>query len=162
MDKSICGADCTVCPDHDACRGCLATGGRPFGGDCQLAQCCKEAGVARCDDCAHACSLRETILCEVRGLGIAALSRLDTLYALRGAYCNLAYPLPNGETVKLLDDNKIYLGAQAEQADGRCCGLIADASMLVVCTYGADGTEPQLVLYKKRAPAKAAQGKESV
>lgn len=64
---------------------------------------------------------------------------------------NLPYPMPNGCTVKLLDDRKIYLGTQIEFADmGVCCGVVADTAFILVCSYSVDGSEPELIAYQKR------------
>lgn len=72
--------------------------------------------------------------------------------ALVGKYVNLPYRLPNGSTVKFLDDNKTYLGNQLECEYGgeRCFGILADMDFLLVSTYEKDGQNPELVLYKKR------------
>ena len=44
---------------------------------------------------------------------------------LNGFYVNLEYPLPNGQSVKLLEDNKVYLGNQIEiQGSSRCYGIV--------------------------------------
>ena len=76
---------------------------------------------------------------------------LTALCQLNGAYANLEYTLPNGESVKLLDDTKIYLGCQVEKAHGdRCYGLVADNSYLLVCEYGCNGANPEIIVYKKR------------
>ena len=63
----------------------------------------------------------------------------------------LVVELPNGEKIKLLDDTKIYLGYQVEKANSdRCYGLVADNNHLLVCEYGCNGAEPEIVVYKKR------------
>lgn len=70
---------------------------------------------------------------------------------LNGFYVNLEYPLPNGQSVKLLEDNKVYLGNQIEiQGSGRCYGIVADEKYLLVCEYGCEGADPQIVVYKRR------------
>jgi hypothetical protein len=78
------------------------------------------------------------------------MPKVDKLNALVGAYVNLAYKLPDGNTVKFLDDNATYLGNQLEVGNGRCFGVIANADFLMVASYGKEGTEPELLLYKKR------------
>lgn len=73
------------------------------------------------------------------------------LTQLIGAFVNLEYMLPNGEKIKLLDDSKIYLGYQVEkQNSDRCFGLVGDNNHLLVCEYGCNGAEPEIILYKKR------------
>ena len=45
---------------------------------------------------------------------------------LNGFYVNLEYPLPNGQSVKLLEDNKVYLGNQIEiPGSGRVYGTVS-------------------------------------
>ena len=72
--------------------------------------------------------------------------------ALVGKYVNLMYTLPNGETVKFLDDQKTYLGNQLECVfDGsRRFGIVVNMDFIMVCTYEEDGENPELLLYKKR------------
>ena len=59
--------------------------------------------------------------------------------------------LPSGARAKLLEDNRVYWGNQVEIPDSpRCYGLVADDRHLLVCTYGCGGSDPEIVLYKKR------------
>ena len=63
----------------------------------------------------------------------------------------LTYPLPNGKAVKLLADENIYWGNQIERPDSeRCYGLAADDRFLLICEYGCAGSNPEILLYKKR------------
>ena len=59
------------------------------------------------------------------------------------------------EKVKLLNDNEIYLGNQIacpfnEDNIKRCYGLLANTDFLLVCEYGENGTNPEIIIYKKR------------
>ena len=64
---------------------------------------------------------------------------------------NLEYSLPSGEKVRLLDDKNIYLGCQIEFADlGVCYGVMADTGFILICSYGLDGSDPEIVMYKRR------------
>ena len=88
---------------------------------------------------------------EFNSLGIADMPIITTLCPLNGAYVNLEYPLSNGEKIKLLEDTRIYLGSQVEKADSdRCYGLVADDDYLLVCEYGCNGVDPEIIVYKKR------------
>ena len=60
--------------------------------------------------------------------------------------------LIEGASVKFLDDNTTYLGNQLEPEFGgdRCFGVLANMDFILVSTYGKDGADPELVLYKKR------------
>lgn len=80
------------------------------------------------------------------------MPKVEKLNALVGSYVNLTYRLPNGMNVKFLDDQTTYLGNQLESAFGgeRCFGVLANMDFIMVCTYEADGANPELILYKKR------------
>ena len=67
------------------------------------------------------------------------------------ALVNLAYPLPGGQAAQFLQDNRVYWGNQIEvPGSERCYGVVADETFLLVCRYGCEGRDPELVLYKKR------------
>ena len=75
---------------------------------------------------------------------------MKALNAMVGRYINLEYRLPGGMNVKFLDDGTTYLGNQLEsETEGRYFGVLANADFILVCTYGADGADPELLLYKK-------------
>ena len=85
-------------------------------------------------------------------LPIEGLPRVNELNVLPGSFVNLEYRIPNGQTVKFLDDDATYLGSQLECEFGgdRCFGIVANMDFLLVCTYEENGENPELVLYKKR------------
>lgn len=69
--------------------------------------------------------------------------------------------VPNTDTLKLLskefnvrflDDEKTYLGNQLECEFGgdRYFGVLAGMDFILISTYEAEGTNPELVMYKKR------------
>ena len=93
---------------------------------------------------------KKQLIDEFNSLDIKGMPKVEKLNALVGAYVNIAYPMPNGSLVKLLDDNGTYLGNQFEVGDDRCIGILANADFLLVSSYGKDGAEPELLLYKKR------------
>lgn len=95
---------------------------------------------------------KKLLISEFNELHIDGMPKVEKLNALVGRYVNLEYTLPNGTKVKFLDDRKTYLGNQLECEFGgdRCFGIIADMGFILVCTYEKDGTNPELVLYKKR------------
>ncbi len=95
-------------------------------------------------------ALKAELVNEINVLGFAGL-RVSDLNLLSGAYINLSYPLPNGSSAQFLDDRQIYLGNQIEGAgNGRCYGVVANEAMLLVCTYGDSGSDPELLFYKRR------------
>ena len=95
---------------------------------------------------------KQQLIREFNDLHIEGMPKVETLNALVGGYINLEYRLPNGQTVKFLDDNATYLGNQLECEFGgdRCFGIAANMEFLLVCTYEKDGANPELVVYKKR------------
>lgn len=152
MTENICGQDCcAACAERETCPGCAATGGKPKGGECVVAACCRGRGLPTCGACRDACRLREAVIGEVNALGIPGMPKLTKLHELAGAFINLEYPLPGGQTVRFWDDSRIYLGAQLENpGEERCFGLIADENHLLVCQYGCGGADPEIILFKKR------------
>ena len=71
--------------------------------------------------------------------------------ALMGGYINMEYQLPNGSLVKFLDDGATYLGNQLEiELEKGWFGIAANMEFILVCTYGENGENPELIIYKKR------------
>lgn len=95
---------------------------------------------------------KNTLIEEINALDIEGMPRLTKLNALVGSYINLEYRLPNGRTVKYLDDNATYLGNQLECEFGgdRCFGIAANMEFILICTYEENGENPELLIYKKR------------
>lgn len=95
---------------------------------------------------------KRQLINEFNELHIEGMPKVEKLNALVGGYINLEYRLPNGQTVKFLDDNATYLGNQLEcnSGDDRCFGIAANMDFLLVCTYEENGENPELVIYKKR------------
>ena len=97
-------------------------------------------------------AFKKQLIKEINDLHIEGMPKVEKLNALVGKYVNLEYPLPNGKTVKFLDDQATYLGNQLECEFGgdRCFGVLASMDFIMICTYDAKGAAPELVLYKKR------------
>lgn len=144
--NTYCGANCEECPSKAACRGCVETGDSPFGGRCVAAEYIKAVGLEAYQQ------FKQKLLNEVNALLLAeGLGTAGGLVELVGRYVNLPYALPSGQRVKLLNDNDIYLGALMELKDlGLRCGVVADAGFILICRFGQDGGEPELVAYRKR------------
>ena len=144
--NTYCGANCESCPSKENCKGCVATCGSPFGGRCVAAEYIKVGGLEAYLQFKQKLTEEVNALLAVEGFGA-----VDDLVELVGAYVNLAYTMPSGETVKLLNDKNIYLGAQIEFANlGVCYGVVADTGFILLCSYGKDGSEPELMVYRKR------------
>ena len=95
---------------------------------------------------------KRKLIDEINALGVEGMPKLEKLSALVGGYVNLEYRLPNGNTIKFLDDNATYLGYQleCEFGTGRCFGIVANMDFILICTYEENGENPELVIYKKR------------
>lgn len=52
---SRCGLLCNTCQfkEQMGCKGCIATDGYPFWGECRIAKCCGEKGKTHCGECAE-------------------------------------------------------------------------------------------------------------
>ena len=144
--STYCGANCESCPSRANCRGCIETGGSPFGGRCVAAEYIKVGGLEAYRQ------FKERLLDEVNALLTAeGLGPVGGLVELVGRYVNLAYPLPSGERVKLLNDSNIYLGALIELKDlGVSCGVVADTGFILISSFGVNGSEPELIAYQRR------------
>ena len=146
--KSICGADCPKCPMNMKCAGCEATGGCPFGKQCFIAKVITIGGEEAYDE------LRKELVREINALNVPGLPELESLMPLLCSYVNLEYPLPNGSKMKLLDDKSVYLGIQVpcafDDSEEHLFGVVADMSQILVAEYGLEGTNPELVIYKRR------------
>ena len=96
--------------------------------------------------------MKQQLIRELNDLHVEGMPQVKSLNFLMGGYINLEYTLPNGQKVKLLDDNATYLATQLECEFGgtRCFGIAASMDFLLVCTYEAGGENPELVIYKKR------------
>ena len=95
---------------------------------------------------------KQKLIDEINALHIDGMPKLEKLNALVGGYINMEYRLPNGKSVKFLDDAATYLGNQleCEYDDSVCFGIAANMDFILICTYGEDGENPELLVYKKR------------
>lgn len=136
---TFCGSNhCEDCGSFSACGGCEKCAGHPFGGSC-VAERNRDFP-----------TLKQQLIKEINALGIDGLT-VDDLNLLTGAYVNLGYPLSNGTTVRFLNDKDVYLGNQIERRDSeRCYGVAANEKFILVCEYGCNGADPEIVLYKRR------------
>ncbi len=97
-------------------------------------------------------AFKKKLIAEINDLHIEGMPKVESLSALVGRYVNLEYRLPSGMNAKFIDDNTTYLGNQLESEFGgdRCFGILANMDFILICTYGEGGSDPELVLYKKR------------
>lgn len=148
MKHSICGANCLECPSRETCPGCAETNGRPYGKQCFIAGYILEGGMEHYQD------FKKDLIGEINALDIDGMEPVTELYPLVGTFVNLEYPLPNGNTAKFLKDDEMYLGAQVknllEGSEKTCFGVIAREHLILICSYGENAENPELVLYKHR------------
>lgn len=146
MSETYCGTNCSDCAYDGKCKGCKETCGSPFGGRCPAAEYIKIGGMENYLEFKAKLKIEVNELLAANGIGPA-----EELFELNGEYVNLAYPLPSGDEVKFLNDKNVYLGAQIEFGDqGVCYGVVADQSFILICSYSVNGSEPELIAYRKR------------
>ena len=151
MKKTICGCNCEDCFMKDTCKGCAETNGNPFGKGCVLADCAKEKGEASCARCGENCAKKKQVISEFNALHIENLPEITSINALKGEYVNLSYPLPSGDFARFFENDRVIFANQIEGAgNGRCFGLCADDNYLMVCTYGENGADPEIICYRRR------------
>ena len=79
------------------------------------------------------------------------IPEISELFEIPGEYINLKYPLESGEKTAFLRNDTVYLGNQIEFADlGVCFGVESFAGFILICSYGRNGSDPELILYKRR------------
>lgn len=148
MKKSLCGANCADCPSEKICKGCAETNGCPFGKECYVAKYILTGGMENYS------AFKKGLIDEINSLRIDGMEKVTELYPLVGKFVNLEYTLPSGDRVKFLSDDEVYLGAQVknifDESKTTCFGVIARENFLLVCEYGENCMNPELILYKRR------------
>lgn len=143
MTNSLCGIDCTKCELNSTCNGCAKTLGKPFGSECIVALSLKGGENALC-------KLKKDLIAAFNVLGIQDMEEVTELNALKGSFINIEYALPNRQTLKFWDDNKIYLGNQLHKKDSdRCYGIVADEKYFMVSEYSGYGSDAEIIVFKR-------------
>ena len=94
--------------------------------------------------------MKEDLIRRFNSLGIQDMTEVTELHMLKGSFINLEYQLPSGQHVKLWEDDKLYYGAEIyKKGSDRCYGLTADDKYLLVCEYGAGGTDAEIVVFER-------------
>ena len=178
MDDEMIGRDKDGTPNEDYCQWCYADGTYTYSDMDNLIDVCVPHMVAQgftaeqaraymkeklptldywrkydeLSDNGQFEEFKKTLIQEINALHVEGMPKLESLNALVGSYVNLAYPLPNGTKVQFLNDQTTYLGNQLESEFGgdRCFGVLTNMEFILICTYEAEGKNPELVLYKKR------------
>ena len=146
--KAICGANCEECElfKNKRCAGC---------DKCILGKKCWIANYLEVGGTDSFNSFKKKIIDEFNALNIEGMPKIKELHPLCGEFVNLEYLLPNNSKIKFLNDNDVYLGNQVEctfndENVNKCFGILANMSFLLVCEYGENGSNPELIIYKKR------------
>ncbi len=149
--ESLCGADCSNCNygKNNNCKGCNITKGCPFGKQCFIAKYILTGGKENFE------IFKKQLIDEINNLNIVGMPKINELNPLNGSFVNLSYPLPNGKCVQFLNDDDIYLGNQVESEFNngdiiRCFGILANMSFILICEYGPNGDNPEIITYRKR------------
>ena len=146
--NSICGVNCDECKIKDKCKGCANTNGHPWGGDCILAEFCYDKNGNTKEKITE---YKNNLLKEIYGLKLGFISKIEELYPLNGIFVNLEYELPNGEKIKLLKDNNIYLGTQLPKKNSAgYYGIVADNDYILVSEYDNNYQNAKIIIYKHR------------
>ena len=147
---AICQANCEECELYNnKCKGCKITNWCPFGKKCWIAKYIEVGGKDSLT------KLKKELINEFNSLKIDGMPKIEELYPLHGEFVNMEYPLHSGNNTKFLNDNEAYLGNQVEcifndDDNKKCFGILANMSFLLVCEYGENGSNPEIVVYKKR------------
>lgn len=147
MSKSICGSNCEECSAKADCLGCVETDCCPYGKQCFIAKYILLGGMD------NYLKFKSELIDEINALNIDGMEKVTELYPLVGNYVNLEYELPNGNKVKFLKDDETYLGAQIKNVfndESICFGVIAREGFILVCKYGVNAINSEIVCYKKR------------
>ena len=149
--KSLCEADCDNCgygKSHN-CRGCIETNGCPFGKQCFIAKYILTGGKESYEQ------FKKQLIDEINEICIPGMPKITDLNPLNGSFVNLSYPIPNGQSIQLLNNDEVYLGNQVESEFNnseiiRCYGILANMNFILISEYGPNGDNPELIFYKKR------------
>lgn len=83
-------------------------------------------------------------------LRITDMAQVTELHELAGDFINLEYSLPSGQVIKLWKGSEVFLGTQlCKENSDRCYGLAANAQYLLVCEYGDNGSDAEIVVLKR-------------
>ena len=94
--------------------------------------------------------MEQRLLELIKGLGIKEFADFKSLNLMDGNYLNLECKLPNGNTAKILDDNKKYYAKQVDIVGSeKCYGVAADENSIAVFRYGCEGSDAELILWKR-------------
>lgn len=92
----------------------------------------------------------ERLIAQFNDLKIEGMPPVTKLYGKKGDSLNIECRLPNGETAKILDDNKMYYFAELPKSGSeRFFGLVTDKKQLAVFEYSSDFADAELIIWKR-------------
>ena len=149
---SYCGVDCKKCYKNQECEGCIASGGKPFGGECVIAECCKKNAGHK--DCGPAyvcdCYLKQLVIGVMHNCGIDDLKNYDFIFEVPGFLLNLECKYPDGSIRRPFDDKKIYISGQYRQSDSdRRYTAVADKDNFWLIEHDENGSNAVLIVNKR-------------
>ena len=146
----LCGCECNGCEMlvSKKCLGCKESKGCPLGKKCWIYNYIDIGNIDNFNE------LKKELVKEINSLKIDGMPKIDDLFPLHGSFVNLEYNISNNK-IKFLDDNEIYLGNQVECLFNdndvkRCFGIVCNMNFIIISEYGEDGSNPELILFKKR------------
>ena len=149
---SYCGVDCSKCFKRSECNGCVVSGGKPFGGECVIAECCKQNntnGECGCSFCCR-CRLKRRVLDEVRNCDIEELHVFNFIYEIPGTFINVDYTFPDGEVRKPFDVTKVYIWGQYKTPGrDRTYSIIADSENIWIADHEENGSDAYIMRHWK-------------
>ena len=94
---------------------------------------------------------KRQLIDEINALEVTGLPEIDNLFVLQGSFVNEEFRI-NGNSVRLLNDKAFYWGTQVPHptAADRCFGIACDERYILVCEYGINGADAEIVLLKRR------------
>lgn len=146
MEQALCGNHCRCCGLYALCGGCAAKGGKPFGKPCFAARYIQTGGKAAFE------AFKTQLAAEVNGLAVPGMPPVQELLPADGRFVNMAYRLPDGSRVALLKDDAVYLTCHLPCLfdESSFFSVVADMDFLLVSLCGSEGSEGELLVYRKR------------
>ncbi len=146
MKTTLCGTDCHHCGLHALCNGCAATCSKPFGQPCFVAAYIQSGGTEAFE------AFKQQLVMEVNALKIPGMPPAAELMPVNGRFVNMAYRLPNGLRITLLEDDAVYLSCQlpSQFDENSFFSVTAGMDFLLVSLRGSDGQESELLAYRQR------------
>ena len=149
--RSYCFMNCRKCSKRIYCAGCYESGGRPFGGECVIAECCKKHNEGyKCGYPATGCKLKYKVMTEMKKSGVTDLHPFNLIFEMPGKFININYKHPDGSVKRPFDDTKVYIWGQYKLPNrSRIYTIIADSENLWIADYDENGDNAEILEHRK-------------